>query len=184
MKILFYVIFAVYLTSCGQNHTPKPYGFYRVDLPPNRYVIADTVLPFRFHISEMAELQLDSNNQFWMNIVYPTLNAIIHSSYKPVTNNIYYLTEDAHRLVYKHAVRADDITEQFFSNPSREVYGVFYTLKGNAASNAQFVLTDSVNHFVRGALYFNHAPNKDSIAPMAEFIKRDIKMLMESFEWK
>jgi gliding motility-associated lipoprotein GldD len=57
-------------------------------------------------------------------------------------------------------------------------------LKGNTASNLQFTLTDSTRHFLRGALYFDNVPNKDSIAPIANYIRADMVRLMESFEWK
>ena len=46
----------------------------------------------------------------------------------------------------------------------------------------QFYLTDSTNHFLRGALYFNTEVN-DSIAPVSIFLKDDIKHLIESFRW-
>ena len=64
------------------------------------------------------------------------------------------------------------------------MHGILYDLKGNTASNVQFVLTDSTKHFFRGALYFNNVPNKDSIAPMSDYIREDIIHIMESFEWK
>ena len=34
-----------------------------------------------------------------------------------------------------------------------------YTFQGSTATPMQFYLTDSLNHFVRGALYFNSAQN-------------------------
>ena len=55
---------------------------------------------------------------------------------------------------------------------------------GNAASQVQFVITDSVRHCLRGALYFNERPNKDSIAPVADYIREDIIRLMETARWK
>ena len=44
--------------------------------------------------------------------------------------------------------------------------------------------TDSVKHYLRGALYFNVEPNKDSLAPVLQFVKEDINVLIESFNWK
>ncbi|MDD2284517.1 MAG: gliding motility lipoprotein GldD [Paludibacter sp.] len=177
-------LLTVILTSCKKNYYPKPYGYFRVDLPDNEYVRLDTLLPYTFDISSFAVLEIKQKEKYWINIVYPELNAAIHCSYKAVDRNLYELSEDAHRSVYKHLIRADDITEQVFSNPERKVYGIYYDLKGNAASVAQFVLTDSINHFFRGAVYFNHVPNKDSIAPMSDYIKQDVIRLMESFSWK
>ena len=92
--------------------------------------------------------------------------------------------EDARTLVYKHTIRADAIAEEYFENPEHHVYGVLYEIKGNAASSAQFYVTDSVHNFVRGSLYFNHLPNGDSIAPVNAFITNDMRRLMESLTWK
>ena len=61
---------------------------------------------------------------------------------------------------------------------------MLYKLEGNTASAIQFVLTDSTQYFFRGALYFNAAPNKDSIAPVLQFIEKDIIQLMETFKHK
>lgn len=176
----------LFVVSCRNNSYPKPYGYFRVDLPEHTYISVDTLLPYSFDRSTHAHIAFKSEpqEQYWIDIIYPNLNATIHCSYKEVKGKLYDLTEDAHRSVYKHLVRADDIQEKFFDNPEQQVYGVFYDLQGDVASVAQFTLTDSVQHFFRGAVYFNHVPNKDSIAPMADYIKKDVVRLMESFSWK
>ena len=71
-----------------------------------------------------------------------------------------------------------------FIKPDKDVYGILYEIDGNAASSLQFFLTDSVKHYLRGALYFNVQPNKDSLAPIINFVKEDVFVLIESFEWK
>ena len=55
---------------------------------------------------------------------------------------------------------------------------------GNAASPVQFFISDSIRHFIRGALYFNALPNPDSIAPVSTYVEQDIIRLIESLEWK
>ena len=122
--------------------------------------------------------------RFWIDINYPELNASVYCSYKPVNGNLIDLLEDTRRIVYKHSVKADGIGEKVFEKPEKNVHGILYDLKGNTASSVQFILTDSSRNFFRGALYFNNVPNKDSIAPMANYIREDIIRLMESFEWK
>ena len=112
------------------------------------------------------------------------MNANIYCSYKPVNNNLFDLLEDSRKIVYKHSVRADGIGEKVFDQSQKNVHGILYDLKGNTASSVQFVLTDSTHNFFRGALYFNDVPNKDSIAPMSEYIRQDVIRIMESFEWK
>jgi hypothetical protein len=45
-------------------------------------------------------------------------------------------------------------------------------------------MTDSVNHAIRAALYFNSKPEADSMAPVIEFVKADVMGILNSFEWK
>jgi gliding motility-associated lipoprotein GldD len=94
------------------------------------------------------------------------------------------LIEDSRRLVFKHTVKAEGIQESKISNDQSKVYGLFYDIEGNAASSIQFFVTDSTNNFLRGALYFYAEPQADSIAPVLEFVKKDIMVMLESFNWK
>lgn len=179
--------FFLLLTSCGKTQIPRPYGYFRVDLPSHTYSKFDsTSLPYSFDKSTLANVKFrnEKGESYWIDIVYPTLNASIYCSYKPIQGDLYNLLEDTRKIVYKHTVRADAIDDNTFVNRNKKVYGIFYDLEGNTASQAQFILTDSVKHFFRAALYFENVPNKDSIAPIAEYVKKDMIRVMESFEWK
>jgi gliding motility-associated lipoprotein GldD len=188
----FFVIYliagiSVLLVSCGRSSIPRPYGYFRVDLPEHTYRTIDTLsLPYRFDLPKNAKLvsRNAGGEKFWIDIYYPKLNASIYCSYKPVNGNLIELLEDTRKIVYKHSVRADGIGEKVFDHPEKNVHGILYDLKGNTASSVQFILTDSTKHFFRAALYFNNVPNKDSIAPMSNYIREDIVRIMESFEWK
>ena len=117
-------------------------------------------------------------------MVYPDFRGRIYCSYKKVNGNFQEISEDSRSFVYKHTVKADNITEQPYVDEERKVYGMLYELQGNTASAVQFVLTDSVNHFFRGALYFNTVPNQDSLAPVVEYVKEDIIHLVETMRFK
>jgi len=174
--------------SCGETMIPKPYGYFRVDLPQHTYRTIDTLgLPYKFDLPQTAQLisrKAGDGEKYWIDLYYPKLNAYIYCSYKPVKGDLINLLEDTRKIVYKHSVKADGIGEQVFDKANKNVHGILYDLKGNTASSVQFILTDSTRNFFRGALYFNNVPNKDSIAPMAEFIRQDVVRIMESFEWK
>jgi len=94
------------------------------------------------------------------------------------------LLADAQKLSYEHVVKADNITEQPFVNEKDGVYGMFYEVLGDAASQAQFYVTDSTQHFVTGSLYFRAKPNYDSIYPAAIYLQKDIRKIMESLRWR
>ncbi len=184
---LLILILAILLVRCSENYTPKPRGYFRVTFPDKKYQKFESKAPYSFDIpvySKMVPDTIDKDGKWWYNLVFPSMKATIHISYKDISGNLQKYLEDSRTLVYKHTIKADAINEQTFINPDKNVYGILYEIKGNAASPYQFFVTDSTKHFVRGALYFNVYPNKDSLAPSFKFLKKDIIRLMETVEWK
>ena len=131
----------------------------------------------------MYSQPLKKENSCSMDLIFPMQNGVLYISYFILNDNLMSHTQQSRKLAYKHNVIANGITEQLYINDSLNVYGVLYDYQGMTATSAQFYLTDSVNHFFRGALYFN-AEISDSILPMNLFLKYDIKYLIETFHWK
>lgn len=180
-------VISIFILSCNRNSSqmPKPTGYFRLNLPDKEYKTFDNECPFTFEMPVYAFIINDDRDEkCWFDIYFPTLKAQIYLTYKPVKDDLNVHLEDSREFVYQHTVKADAIQEIRFENDSLDVYGMLYDLKGNTASQLQFYLTDSVNHFLRGSLYFNVRPNKDSLAPAIDFIRKDIVFFMESFEWK
>ena len=126
------------LISCGEVNIPKPYGYFRVDLPVHGYRKTDTLnLPFSFDLAEYAVLEQrnEPGEKFWIDLHYPNLNANIYCSYKSVNNNLVELTEDPRRYVYKHSIKADGLGEKVFVNAEKDMYGILYDIEGNTASS-------------------------------------------------
>ena len=188
MRFVYLILILIICLACSESYTPKPHGYFRIDFPEKKYQnYTKNLSPYIFEISSYAKIEIreEAHNKLnWFNIFYPKYNAKIHISYKKVNDNINVYLEDTRALVYKHTVKADAIGEKNFLSSDKNVYGTIYDIKGNTASSIQFFLTDSTNHFVRGALYFNVKPNQDSLAPVIEYIKQDIVHLIETFEWK
>ena len=179
------ILFLVVMLSCGGDYYPKPRGFFRIDLPEKTYRHFDAAYPYSFEYPEYAKLDTTLAKPYWLNIHYPRFKGTIHLSYKPVNNNLNQYLEDTRTMVMKHIPKASSIENRQFVNEKNNVYGLTYDLSGpGTASPFQFYLTDSTDHFVRGALYFNMVPNNDSMAPVIEFIEGDIAHLMETLEWK
>jgi len=186
-RLIFLLLVAFGLLGCGRYSQPRPYGYFRIDVPEYGYqVSAIKGYPYRFECAEIAYVDtvVEHAEPYWMDIVYPTLNARIHCSYKPVERNLGKLTDETIRMVFDHAIKADAIPEKGYTNPDERIFGVYYDLEGNTASPVQFFLTDSVHHFFRGALYYNAIPNADSLAPVNDLMRRDIHHLIESFRWQ
>ena len=190
LKCLLTVIVAgafFFCISCNSGNTPKPRGFFRISLPAKDYQLYTGDCPFRFEFPKYAEIwkDLDINAEpCWLNISFTQFKATLHLSYKKINGNLNSLAEDSRSFVYKHTVKADAIDERTIFNRQKNLYWIFYDIKGNAASSLQFFLTDSMDNFLRGALYFNVSPNKDSLAPVLDFLRKDVAHLIETFDWQ
>jgi gliding motility-associated lipoprotein GldD len=185
--IIILLISLVLWPACQRNYTPKPRGYLRIEFPDKEYTRFDSICPFIFEHPVYSRIVPDTDyysEPCWINIDFPRFNGKIHVSYKIVKGNLDEYSEDSRSLAYKHTIRADAIKETVYSNPALHVHGILYDIKGDAASNLQFYLTDSNRHFLRGSLYFNVRPDKDSLAPVIAYFREDIIHLMESFEWK
>ncbi len=175
-------------SSCSDSYAPKPRGYYRIDLPEREYRHFDSTFPFTFDYPVYAGISADSSKMaepYWINIRYQPFNATLHLSYKVVSGNLTNYLNDAHTLVNKHIPKATAISQREFVDPENRVFGLVFDIRGaDAASPYQFYLTDSISEFVRGALYFNHAPNNDSLVPVIEFLKKDLEHMVNTFRWR
>lgn len=176
------VLIALMAISCKEEVLPKPPAQLRLDYQEATYAPLDADCPFSFEMNQGAVLK--SKDGCNLTIDYPKMKATIYITYKPVHDNINLLLRDAQKLTYEHVIKADNIIEQPFLNPNGRVYGMFYEVNGNAATNSQFYVTDSIRHFIDGSVYFYAKPNFDSIMPAVDYVKKDMKRIMESIRWK
>jgi gliding motility-associated lipoprotein GldD len=179
---LFALAIFLSVSGCKDVIVPKPSAHLRLEYPATEYARFENHCPFTFDMN--ADVIIKEKGFCNFTVDYPRMKATLYLSYQPVNNNIDLLLRDAQKLTYKHVVKADDILEQPYVNPNSKVYGMFYTVSGNAATNTQFYATDSVKHFVTGSVYFYTKPNFDSIFPAANFIRSDMRVLMETLKWK
>lgn len=188
---LFLGLLAITIVGCKENYTPKPKSYFRIGLPERAYLLLEGEYPYKFEIPVYSRISRyagkysgSDTSEYWINVEFPQFHGRLYITYKPVVNNLAKLVDDAHAFAYKHSVRADAISQREFQNPANKVFGVLFDIKGNTASSYQFYMTDSTRNFLRGALYFDTEPNKDSLAPVNEFLLKDIERLIETLAWK
>ncbi len=184
-KIVFFSLIGVLILACqNEDSLPKPKAFLALEYPQAQYYKSEIDCPYEFKVNSLSKMKSNIQNKpCWLDLQYPKMKGSIYISYYPVEDNLRSLIIDAQKLPLKHEIKADAITSQTFINDNHKTYGLFYEVEGNAASQAQFYLTDSINHFITGSIYFKAKPNYDSILPAAEYLKNDMRKIMESLKW-
>lgn len=192
-SILLIFIGAILIFGCNEKYTPKPRGFFRIGFPEKDYDSIANKFPYSFEVPEYSIVEPDEQNPdepWWVTLEFPQNKAEVHISYYNLQENnnprelLAELMEETRELAYKHSVKANAIEEQVYLNPENNVYGMLYRIMGNAASPMQFFLTDSTQHFLRGALYIRATPDIDSLKPVVEFLERDVIHLIETTQWE
>ena len=191
LRLFCLILLAVTLASCSNEKVamPKPKGYFRINFPEKKYQLFEGACPYTFSYPIYTEIAADTDKNAqpcWKNLNFTQFNGVLHLTYYDVFSAKTYneMTENARSLAMKHTIKADAIDQRIINYPDKKVYGIYYSIEGNTASSVQFFLTDSVNHYLRGALYFNERPQYDSIQPVIKFIKQDIDKLIETFRWK
>jgi len=190
-NLLLILIFAGLLPECREVFVPKPRGYFRINLPLKIYRSYNDSLkdfPVKFEYPVYGNITTESegvSEPGWFNIDFPRYKATIYLTYIDIHNNLEGLMEQTYRMnVKNHIAKADAINEQVIEDPDKNVYGILYDLKGNAATAVQFFVTDSIKHYLRGSLYFRTVPNPDSLSPVVDFFRDDIIHLIETLSWK
>lgn len=178
------------LSACEEDYLPKPKGFNRIILPDVAYTPAKlTGYPYRFEVNTLAELSEDDavfSEPYWLDISYPDWDANIQVTYKAIRGNEEQLKaylNDAYKLTSKHQIRASAIEESIVDLGGGRI-GVVAELQGEVPSQFQFFQTDSTQHFLRAALYFNTATQNDSLAPIIEYLKQDMMHMLSTLRWQ
>ncbi len=182
-------IFFLFFACNSHDYSPKPRGFHRVVFPEHSYHTPKTGCPFSFEIPIYSILTTDENRNAmpcWKNLDFPQFNARLHLSYFNIGphSTLEQLTEDARTFVFKHTTMASAIEQKDIFIKEQNIYGLEYEIQGNTASNYQFFISDKSKHYLRGALYFNEKPHLDSIQPVLDFVKKDIRHLINSTKWQ
>ncbi len=192
-SFLFLILFQMLMPACNSDYPYRPRGYFKIGLPQRSYQTFDRPgFPYTFEYPAYAQIVQDTlffeqktENPYWVNVDFPQFGGRIHLSYKDVEqNNFDSLVNDAFTLSYKqHTYKASAIEPEPFTTPSGSG-GVYFNLRGNTATSNQFFVTDSVKHFLRGALYFSATPNEDSLQPVNVFLRKDVEHVINTLRWR
>jgi gliding motility-associated lipoprotein GldD len=203
-------VMALIALACNTPYSPRPKGYYRIEFPEHQYRSYDQPgFPYSFEYPVYGNITRDSSlfdgtadNPYWINIDFPRFNGRIYISYKTIGGRSIYkiktangykdslivntfdgLRDEAYKMTFKHSLKASGIVDSAFRT-ANGIQGVYFNVEGNAATSRQFFMTDSSRHFLRGALYFDAAPNSDSLSIVNDFLEQDMKHFISTLRWK
>ncbi len=191
IKYLGCILVLILIVSCGGKELliPKPPTYLRTDYPAHSYTLNQLAKPYSFELSKVyfAKL-LTYKNQATdhQEVNLGPLNGTLFLNYYPILNQdtlARYINLSNDR-VDEHQIKASKIIDETIIDSKKRVFGTFFELQGDVATNFQFYLTDSTSHFIRGEVLLNCRPNYDSLRPTLDYLKQDLKHLIETFEWK
>ena len=180
----------ILLYACnGDSVVPKPPTYLRMDLPDHTYRTVSDACPYELKLAEIYNYKpcsFEQSNFCVQHIDLGPLNGSLFLYYIdiPSKDSLPEIINYANDKVDEHKIKADKIDFKQIINPKNKVYGTFFELKGNVATNFQFYLTDSVKHFLRGEILLNCRPNYDSLRPSLEYLKVDLMEMVNNFQWK
>ncbi len=209
-KIITVIVLTLLLAGCNSTYSPKPRGYYKIEFPERAYQkFNNPEFPYSFEYPVYSTIIKDTTffeekpeNPYWLNIDFPRFNGKIYISYNIIggktifkvkkkdgyidsvgVNTFERLIKGSYELTFKHTYKASSIEDSVFRT-RYGIEGIYFRLGGNTATANQFLLTDSVKHFLRGALYFDATPNEDSLGIVNEFLQQDMNHLINTFQWK
>lgn len=178
------------LTACGDDYVPKPTAYLRIDLPEKSYSLYDTLaLPFLFERGADCQVlwKRDVRGEKWIDLYYPALRGVVYLSYKPIDGvaAMKAQIDTSYKFLSMHFDHSSGIDERQYVDNANRVFATTNRLGGtHVASTYQFWVTDSSRHFLRGSLYLDYTPNNDSLAPVIDYLQKDVDHLIESLRWR
>ena len=194
MKFQLFIIFILLISSCQTEQVakPRPKQYPRVIWPDAEFVSQKLdYCDFSFDAPSYAKVIKkervageQSLHPCWFDIRMESLNATVFCSYYKIDlqNSYDKLVEDAYTMVSKHNVRAnfrDEVAIETLGGSS----GIIFKIEGPVATPYQFFISDKVDHFLRGSLYFDQKIDQDSMGLIIQLLQKDLNKLVGSVKW-
>ena len=184
------LIISIIFSSCNDPApVPKPPTYLNINFPDHSYTYVKGDCPYEFKLASLYTYKTIENSNFNSCIQEINLGPLNGSLYLyyialPSKDSLAEIINFANDKVDEHKIIADKIEFVQIIDPKNSVFGTFFELKGNVATNFQFYLTDSSQNFVRGEVLLNCRPNYDSLRPSLDYLKVDLLEMVHNFKWR
>ena len=178
-SILFLFLF---LFSCSNQSTiPKPTAFFYSELKTADYVYYKSNCGYSFFVNSKNEIDSKNCN---IKIKNNFLNSTVYLSSLNIQDNFNLIHSDFSKKINENSKNTFVVNVSEYNDEKNRVFGKYYSFTGNAPSNTQFYITDSISVYLIGSLYFDSKPNYDSLLPFIHSVNNDIRKMIQTFNWK
>lgn len=180
MMRVFVLLF--FVLSCDKiADLPKQRSFFAPDFQLTHYVESNIGCKYNFLINSKALISNIKNCNY--NIEYKNLNSKIYINHINYFENIELLLNTFDQKVIENSKFSDQIIESEYIDIERKIYSKLFSFVGDSPSNIQFYVTDMSDKFINGSLFFDAKTNYDSLLPYIDYVRNDIKKMVDSFNW-
>lgn len=179
MRIIF---LALIVFSCNNNvNLPKQKAYFAPEFEIPTYKKISLDCNYSFNINSQASINNIKNCNY--EIYYKNLNAKIFINQIVLSKSIEKLLNTFNQKINENSRLSDQIIQSNYVNIDKKIYSKLYSFVGNSPSNIQFYVTNQTDKFLTGSLFFETEPNYDSLFPYIDYIRNDIKKMVDSFRW-
>ena len=179
MRIIF---LALIVFSCNNNvNLPKQKAYFAPEFEIPTYKKISLDCNYSFNINSQASINNIKNCNY--EIYYKNLNAKIFINQIVLSNSIEKVLNTFNQKINENSRLSDQIIQSNYVNIDKKIYSKLYSFVGNSPSNIQFYVTNQTDKFLTGSLFFETKPNYDSLFPYIDYIRNDIKKMVDSFRW-
>ena len=179
MRIIF---LALIVFSCNNNfNLPKQKAYFAPEFEIPTYKKISLDCNYSFNINSQASINNIKNCNY--EIYYKNLNAKIFINQIVLSNSLERVVNTFNQKINENSRLSDQIIQSDYVNIDKKTYSKLYSFVGNSPSNIQFYVTNQTDKFLTGSLFFETEPNYDSLFPYIDYIRNDIKKMVDSFRW-
>lgn len=185
-RLLFPVfIFIAVFSSCKKDSYPKPTAYPRIAYPVADYRQTQlSAVLFEYPTYANIDRQA-AGNENWINLRFEPYGATLFMSLTKVPlTDLDGMIRQKEKLAIDQAPLASEVRKEEFEATDHRFTGYFYLTDGNAPCPIQFLLSNHKGQLFQGSLLFDAAVNRDSLASVVDGLTRDVRHLVETFQFK
>jgi gliding motility-associated lipoprotein GldD len=173
----------------GYVPTPRPYAYPRIELPAPTQRSYETLrsasCPVTLEYPAQGQITRDLGDSCWVDITFDEYDLTWHLTVRdiePGPQGISPYLEDHRRLVYKHSQKGR-IEEEFFESARGD--GFWFDITGQVGTPTQVFMTDPSDRYsLVLSFYYNTATARDSLRPITDYMRQEMRHTLESLRWQ